>query len=309
VRLVGTVTGGVTEIITSLGSSSISCMSDPKNGAHSRSVRDLLSARPRRGRVNLSPLDPSETDGVKRHQADDLTLADEQHVGSLQECLYAEGTRSVLIVLQGMDTSGKDGTVRHALRGLNPLGVRIVSFKAPTPNERRHDFLWRVRRQLPRPGEIVIFNRSHYEDVLIAKVRELAPPEVIERRYGLINRFEADIVKHGTAIVKVFLHISADEQQARLLARLAEADKHWKFSGGDVSERAYWDDYQVAYGTAIGRCSTAAAPWYVIPANRKWYRDWAVSQLLIETMEAMKLIYPNPHLDVRALRKRIKAVA
>jgi PPK2 family polyphosphate:nucleotide phosphotransferase len=280
-----------------------------RKGTHRKSVRDLLGVRPRRDGIDLSPIDPSETSGVKRHQADDVTLADEEHVGSLQECLHAEGKRSVLIVLQGMDTSGKDGTVRHALRGLNPLGVRIVSFKAPTANERRHDFLWRIRRQLPGPGEIVIFNRSHYEDVLIAKVRKLASQQVIDRRYGLINRFEADIVKHGTAIVKLFLHISADEQEARLLARLSEPDKHWKFSGGDVSERAYWDDYQTAYGTAIGRCSTATAPWYVIPANRKWYRDWAVSQLLIETMEEMKLIYPNPQLDIRALKKRIKAVA
>jgi len=280
-----------------------------RNGTHRKSVRDLLGVRPRRGGIDLSPIDPSETSGVKRHQADDLTLADEEHVGSLQECLHAEGKRSVLIVLQGMDTSGKDGTVRHALRGLNPLGVRIVSFKAPTANERRHDFLWRIKRQLPRPGEIVIFNRSHYEDVLIAKVRKLASQQVIDGRYGLINRFEADIVKHGTAIVKLFLHISADEQEARLLARLSEPDKHWKFSGADVRERPYWDNYQAAYGAAIGRCSTAAAPWYVIPANRKWYRNWAVSQLLIETMEAMKLMYPNPQLDIRALKRRIKAVA
>jgi PPK2 family polyphosphate:nucleotide phosphotransferase len=215
----------------------------------------------------------------------------------------------VLIVLQGMDTSGKDGTIRHALQGLNPQGVRIVSFKTPTPNERRHDFLWRVKRQLPGPGEIVIFNRSHYEDVLIAKVRQLASPEVIEQRYGLINRFEAGIARRGTVIVKLFLHISADEQQARLLARLSEPDKRWKFSGGDVTERGYWDDYQSAYGAAIGRCSTASAPWYVIPANHRWYRNWAVSKLLVERMEEMKLTYPKPHLDVSALQKQIKAAA
>jgi PPK2 family polyphosphate:nucleotide phosphotransferase len=273
------------------------------------SVRDLLRVRPRRGRVDLDVLDPSETNGVKRHEADDRLLADEEHIMSLQDCLHAEGKRSVLIVLQGMDTSGKDGTVRYALRGLNPQGVRIVSFKAPTANERRHDFLWRVRRQLPRPGEIVIFNRSHYEDVLIAKVRELAPPRVIEKRYGMINRFEAEIVKHGTALVKVFLHISEEEQRARLLARLGEPDKHWKFSGTDISERSYWDEYQAAYSAALGRCSTAAAPWYVVPANRKWYRNWAVSQLLIETMEEMKCTYPNPHLDVRALKKSLQAAA
>jgi len=277
-------------------------------GGRNGAIRDLLSVRPRRGRVNLAAIDPAETNGVKRSHSDDLTMADEEHIMALQECLHAEGKRSVLIVLQGMDTSGKDGTIRYALRGLNPQGVRIISFKAPTANERRHDFLWRIRRQLPRPGEIVIFNRSHYEDVLIAKVRELASPAVIERRYGLINRFEAQIVKHGTAIVKVFLHISPEEQRGRLLARLKEPDKRWKFSESDVSERPYWDDYQRAYGAALGRCSPADAPWYVIPANRKWYRNWTVSQLLIETMEAMKLTYPNPHLDIRALKQSLRAV-
>jgi PPK2 family polyphosphate:nucleotide phosphotransferase len=284
-------------------------MPDTKRGADRKSVRDLLSVRLHRGRVDLDAIDPSETNGVKRHQADERTLADEEHVMSLQECLYAEGKHSVLIVLQGMDTSGKDGTVRYALRGLNPQGVRIVSFKAPTSSERRHDFLWRIRRQLPRPGEIAIFNRSHYEDVLIAKVRTLASPEVIDARYAIINRFEAELVKHGTALVKVFLHISAEEQRKRLLARLGEPEKHWKFSSGDMSERPHWPDYQNAYEAALARCSTVGAPWYVVPANRKWYRNWAVSQLLIETMEEMKLTYPNPHLDVRALKKSLQAVA
>jgi PPK2 family polyphosphate:nucleotide phosphotransferase len=284
-------------------------MPDTKRGADRKSVRDLLTVRLHRGRVDLDAIDPSETSGVKRHQADERTLADEEHVMSLQECLYAEGKHSVLIVLQGMDTSGKDGTVRYALRGLNPQGVRIVSFKAPTPSERRHDFLWRIRRQLPRPGEIAIFNRSHYEDVLIARVRTLASPEVIDARYAIINRFEAELVKHGTALVKVFLHISAEEQRKRLLARLGEPEKHWKFSSGDMSERPHWPDYQNAYEAALARCSTVGAPWYVVPANRKWYRNWAVSQLLIETMEEMKLTYPNPHLDVRALKKSLQAVA
>ncbi|HEX9100309.1 MAG TPA: PPK2 family polyphosphate kinase [Candidatus Dormibacteraeota bacterium] len=284
-------------------------MPDRKSEANRKAVGDLLTVRPRRGRVNLAAIDPSETNGVLRHQVDERTLADEEHVMALQECLYAEGKRSVLIVLQGMDTSGKDGTIRYALRGLNPQGVRIVSFKAPTANERRHDFLWRVRRQLPRPGEIVIFNRSHYEDVLIAKVRELAPPKVIEARYDIINRFEADVVKHGTRLVKLFLHISADEQRDRLLARLKEADKQWKFSENDISERRQWAAYQKAYSAALARCSTAAAPWHVIPANRKWYRNWAVSQLLIDTMEEMELTYPNPHLDVRALKKSLQAAA
>jgi len=284
-------------------------MPDSKRAVNRKSIRDLLSVRLHRGRVDLDAIDPAETNGVKRHQVDERTLADEEHVMALQECLYAEGKRSVLIVLQGMDTSGKDGTVRYALRGLNPQGVSIVSFKAPTPNERRHDFLWRIRRQLPRPGEIAIFNRSHYEDVLIAKVRTLASAEVIDARYALINRFEAELMKHGTTLVKVFLHISAEEQRRRLLARLGEPEKHWKFSGADVSERPLWPEYQNAYAAALARCSTVGAPWFVVPANRKWYRNWAVSQLLIETMEDMKLTYPNPHLDVRALKKTLQAVA
>jgi PPK2 family polyphosphate:nucleotide phosphotransferase len=284
-------------------------MSDRKSGTKRESIRETLSARPRRGVVDLGAIDPSETNGVKRDQADELTLADEEHIMALQESLHAEGKRSVLIVLQGMDTSGKDGTIRYALRGLNPQGVRIVSFKAPTFSERRHHFLWRIKRQLPRPGEIAIFNRSHYEDVLIAKVRELAPPRIIDDRYDIINRFEADVAKRGTTIVKLFLHISADEQRGRLLARLGEPAKHWKFSRSDISERRYWNDYLGAYSVALGRCTSATAPWYVIPANRKWYRNWAVSQILIETMEEMKLIYPNPHLDVGALKKSLKAVA
>jgi PPK2 family polyphosphate:nucleotide phosphotransferase len=284
-------------------------MPDSKRGPNSGSVRDLLTVRVHRGRVDLDAIDPSETSGIKRHQADERTLADEEHVMSLQETLHAEGKRSVLIVLQGMDTSGKDGTVRYALRGLNPQGVRIVSFKAPTANERRHDFLWRVRRQLPGPGEIGIFNRSHYEDVLIARVRALASPEVIDARYGMINRFEAELAKRGTKLVKLFLHISAEEQRKRLLARLGQPEKHWKFSNGDVSERPLWSAYQDAYSAALARCSLTGAPWYVVPANRKWYRNWAVSQLLIETMEEMKLTYPNPHLDVRALKKSLQEVA
>lgn len=280
-------------------------MPSSKNSTNRRSVRDVLRARPERGRVDLAAMDPSETNGVKRHWADERTLADEEHVMLLQDRLHAEAKRSVLIVLQGMDTSGKDGTVRHALRGLNPQGVRIVSFKAPSASERRHDFLWRIQRALPNPGEIAIFNRSHYEDVLIARVKGLASPAVIQQRYGLINRFEAEIVKGGTAIVKLCLHISEEEQRRRLVGRLNERDKHWKFSDGDITERRYWGAYQEAYAAAIGRCSTAAAPWYVIPANRKWYRNWAVTQILIEEMEAMKSIYPNPRLDVRALKRSL----
>lgn len=278
------------------------------------SVRDRLRVRGNgisAGKLagQLAATDASDTDGVKRRWAESRVLADESRVSALQECLFAMNERSVLIVLQGMDTSGKDGTIRHALRGLDPLGVKVVSFKAPTPVERRHDFLWRIRKQLPEPGQIVIFNRSHYEDVLIAKVKELVAPREIEKRYAIINDFEAAVVRKGTALIKLWLHISVEEQQARLLARLNRPNKRWKFSPNDVVERGYWDAYQEAYATAVKRCSPAIAPWYVIPANRKWYRDWAVTQILIETMEDMKLIYPKPRLNVRILEKQIKAVA
>lgn len=289
--------------------SQVVARSGTANGGKHGSVRDGLKVRPTRGRIKLAEIDPSDTGGVKRGWADSQTLVDEDTMSSLQERLYADGERSLLIVLQGMDTSGKDGTIRHALRGLDPLGTRVVSFKAPTATERRHDFLWRIRRQLPKPGEIVIFNRSHYEDVLIAKVKGLASPNTIERRYATINRFEAHIARRGTAMIKLWLHISIEEQQARLLARLNRPDKRWKFSKHDVIERAYWDAYQAAYAIAVKRCSTATAPWYVVPANRKWYRNWAVSQVLIETIEEMNLKYPKPRLNRRSLKQRIEAVA
>jgi PPK2 family polyphosphate:nucleotide phosphotransferase len=284
------------------------------NGDRSSSVRDRLRLRPNgisatKLAGKLAATDASDTNGVKRRWAESQVLPDENRISSLQERLYAEGKRSVLIVLQGMDTSGKDGTIRHALRGLDPLGVKVVSFKAPTPVERRHDFLWRIKKQLPAPGQIVIFNRSHYEDVLIARVKGLVAPEVIERRYGRINAFEAGLVRRGTALIKVWLHISVEEQQARLLARLKRPDKRWKFNPHDVVERGYWDAYQEAYAIAVKRCSPAIAPWYVVPANRKWYRDWAVTQILIETMEDMRLMYPKPRLKLRELKKQIKAAA
>ena len=264
---------------------------------------DRISAR------KLAALDPTDTKGVKRRWAESRILAYEDRLSSLQECLFAQSNRSVLIVLQGMDTSGKDGTIRHALRGLDPLGANVVSFKAPTPAEKRHDFLWRIRRRLPQPGQVAIFNRSHYEDVLIAKVKGLAEPGVIDRRYAIINEFEARIIRNGTTVIKLWLHISVEEQQARLLARLKRPDKRWKFNPNDVVERGYWDAYQDAYAIAVKRCSPATAPWYVIPANRKWYRDWAVAQILIETMEDMKLTYPKPRLDIPSLKKQIKALA
>lgn len=239
------------------------------------------------------------------------TSAMAQPLGSLQERLYAASTagdrRRLLLVLQGMDTSGKGGTVKHVIGLFNPSGCRIEAFKAPTAEERRHPFLWRIRKALPQPGEIGIFDRSHYEDVLIARVRELAPPERIERRYAEINRFEQSLADDGVTVVKVFLHIGYEEQRARLLARLDNPDKHWKFSPADIDERALWPAYQEAYELALERCSTDAAPWFVVPADRKWYRNWAVSRLLLEHLEEIGPRYPPGDFDVGECRARLLA--
>jgi PPK2 family polyphosphate:nucleotide phosphotransferase len=226
---------------------------------------------------------------------------------NLQERLFAEHKRSLLIVLQGMDTSGKDGTITHVIGNLNPQGVLISTFKAPTPEEKRHGFLWRIRKRLPDAGLVGIFNRSHYEDVLIARVHQLAEPQVIDRRYGLINNFEQELVRGKTKVIKICLQISYEEQRRRLLERLQDPDKRWKFSEHDIDERAYWDEYQSAYGMAITRCSTPWAPWYVVPANNKDYRNWAVSRILLETLEEMDPRYPKPKLDIPRLLKRLKA--
>jgi len=224
----------------------------------------------------------------------------------LQERLFAENKRSVLVVLQAMDTGGKDGAITHVIGDLNPQGVHITSFKQPTPEERRHGFLWRIRRSLPEAGVVGIFNRSHYEDVLIARVHALADPKVIERRYQQINEFEREVVKSGTTIIKICLHISYDEQRSRLLDRLRDPDKHWKFHETDINERRYWDDYMSAYGIAITKCSTKWAPWYVIPANDKDYRNWAVAKIVRDTLADMDPQYPTPKLDIPRLVKRLK---
>jgi PPK2 family polyphosphate:nucleotide phosphotransferase len=206
-----------------------------------------------------------------------------------------------------MDCGGKDGTIRNVAGRLNPQGVRVVSFGPPTPEERRHHFLWRVRREVPGPGYIGMFNRSHYEDVLIVRVHGLVPERVWTRRYAQINDFEANLTGSGVTMVKVMLHISYEEQRARLLARLEDPTKHWKYNPADVEERRYWPDYQAAYADALGRCSTGGAPWYVVPADRKWYRDWAVAHLLRETMADLRLEYPPPAFDVAAEKARLTA--
>jgi PPK2 family polyphosphate:nucleotide phosphotransferase len=271
-----------------------------------RDVRTLLRATATDGAYQLAGVDPRATPGVKsRKRADDERAGDAALLGTLQEQLYAGREKSLLLVLQGMDTSGKDGTIKHVVDAFNPVGTRITSFRVPTDVEARHHFLWRVRKGLPAPGEVAIFNRSHYEDVGIVKVHGLVPPETIEKRYAEINRFERRVAESGTVVVKCWLHISYDEQRERLLARLDDPDKRWKFHEGDLAERARWTEYMAAYETAIARCSTDEAPWYVVPADRKWYRNWAVSRLLVETLGGMGLGYPDPGLDVAALTKRL----
>jgi PPK2 family polyphosphate:nucleotide phosphotransferase len=206
--------------------------------------------------------------------------------------LYAEDRRAVLLVLQGMDTSGKDGTIRKVTTGVNPLSIQITAFKAPTPVELDHDFLWRIHAAAPNRGQIGIFNRSHYEDVLIVRVHDLVPKAVWKKRYDLINDFERMLVEEGTTILKCFLHISRDEQRARLEARLKDATKRWKFKTGDLDERKLWNDYQRAYEDALTRCNTQHAPWHIVPADRKWYRNLVVSNLLRETLEKLDPQFP-----------------
>ena len=271
-------------------------------------LRELLAARPRDGRFRMADVDAASTPGLKRRSQLKTDLdVHQKHLFNLQERLYAEHKRALLIVLQAMDTGGKDGTVTHVIGHMNPQAVTVSSFKVPTAEEKRHGFLWRIRRGLPAEGYVGLFNRSHYEDVLVARVHNLAPADTIERRYEQINRFEYDLVRSRTTVVKFMLHISYEEQRNRLLDRLKNPDKHWKFSEHDIDERAYWDDYMSAYGIALTRCSTTWAPWYVIPANDKLYRNWAVAGILLETLQEMDPKYPHPPLDVPRLIKRLKA--
>jgi len=259
----------------------------------------------------LADLDPASTPGFTGDKdAGEEVMAELQaSLGDLQERLYAEskggGTRSVLLVIQGMDTSGKGGIMRHVVGAVDPQGVDITSFKQPTAEERRHPILWRMRRALPAPGAIGVFDRSHYEDVLIVRVHELVPRTTWSRRYSQINAFEQGVIDDGTTIVKVMLHISSAEQKARLTERLEREDKHWKFNPGDVDERAHWADYMEAYQAALEKCSTDAAPWFVVPADSKWYARLAVTNLLLEHLEAMDPQWPAADFDVEAEKTRL----
>jgi PPK2 family polyphosphate:nucleotide phosphotransferase len=264
------------------------------------------------GRVDLSEIPTAATPGFDGKKAEGKKALAKlgSELGGLQERLFAEGrtgaTRNLLLVLQGMDTSGKGGTVRHTIGLFDPQGVRVTSFKAPTEEERAHDFLWRVRRAVPGPGYIGVFDRSHYEDVLIARVRELAPPDEIERRYGAINDFEQKLADGGTTIIKCLLHISPAKQKERLLARLEDPTKHWKYNPGDVDERELWPAYRKAYELALDRTNTEHAPWYVIPSDKKWYRNLAVGRLLLDTLRRLDPQWPSPDFDVAAERARLE---
>jgi PPK2 family polyphosphate:nucleotide phosphotransferase len=264
-----------------------------------------------RGRVDLAAHDTQATPGGPEDKAAGKAATAElgKPLAELQERLWAASTagdrRRVLLILQGMDTSGKGGTVKHVIGMLNPAGCRIKAFKAPTAEERKHSFLWRVERELPLPGELGIFDRSHYEDVLIARVRDLAPRTEIDRRYEQINRFEKSLAEDGMTVIKCFLHISHDQQRRRLLKRLDTPEKHWKFNLSDIDDRTLWPAFQEAYEIALARCSTPYAPWYLVPADRKWYRNWAVSRLLLEHLQELDPRYPKADFDVEECRKRL----
>jgi PPK2 family polyphosphate:nucleotide phosphotransferase len=265
------------------------------------------------GPVDLNQIDSGATPGFTGGKAEGkgalMALGDD--LSDLQERLFAEGVadvglgRSLLLILQGMDTSGKGGVLKHTVGLVDPQGVSITSFKKPTEEESAQDFLWRIRKALPTKGRIGVFDRSHYEDVLIARVRELAPEEEIERRYDAINAFEAELVGAGITVVKCMLHISAETQKERLLARLANPTKYWKFNPGDIDERILWPDYQRAYEIALERTNTEMAPWYVVPSDHKWYRNLAIGNLLHTTLTGMKPQWPAADFDVEEQKKRL----
>ncbi|MDR3415119.1 MAG: polyphosphate kinase 2 family protein [Nevskia sp.] len=259
-------------------------------------------------RVSLKDFDPAFKD---RHETHDDAVQEIEHyrqrLRELQELLYVERKPSLLICLQAMDTGGKDGAITHFLGAMNPLGCRVAAFRQPSAEEAAHDFLWRVHQQAPARGEVVIFNRSHYEDVLVTRVHGLVAKPVLAARYDLINAFEQGLIEHETHILKFFLHISKDEQLARFKARLDDPTKHWKISEADYTEREYWNGYMRAYQEVLSRCSTARAPWFVIPANHKWFRNLAVARIVVEYLEGLRLKYPKPTVDLARIRREYHA--
>jgi PPK2 family polyphosphate:nucleotide phosphotransferase len=248
---------------------------------------------------HISDIDP---DGEKLLSIDKASALAETaklvgRLEALQELLFAEHKHRILIVLQGMDTSGKDGTISHVFEGVNPQGVRVASFKVPTPEESAHDYLWRVHQQTPGKGEIVIFNRSHYEDVLVVRIHNFVPENVWSKRFEQIKHFEKTLADEGTTVIKFFLHIDKDEQKKRLIERLQDPTKIWKFNPGDLKERELWDDYMRAYEDVLNKTSTDSAPWYVVPANKKWIRNYIIAKILVDTLEGFHSQYPAPDFD------------
>lgn len=245
-------------------------------------------------KVKLLKWDPNDTSGFKgsKEAAMPEIARLKEKLSDLQVVLYAEHKHKILIVIQAMDTGGKDGAIRGVFSGINPIGVRVANFKAPSVEELDHDYLWRIHKAVPAKGEMVIFNRSHYEDVLVVRVHELVPPEVWKARFEQINAFEHLLAESGTTIIKFYLHISKDEQKERLQARLDDPNKHWKFRLGDLEERKHWDDYMEAYEDVLSKTSTNDAPWYIVPANRKWYRDLVMASVLVDVLENLKMNFP-----------------
>ena len=259
-------------------------------------------------KVSLAALDPDFTDSDESKQSALKKLeSNHQRIRKLQEVLYAEHQRGLLICLQAIDTGGKDGIIRHVFSSMNPQGCRVSSFKPPAGPELDHDFLWRAHRDAPGKGEVVIFNRSHYEDVLVARIQNLVPKSVWSKRYDEINVFEKFLSDNGTHILKFFLHISKDEQLSRFKDRLDDPEKRWKVSAADYADRARWDDYQNAFDDMLSKCSTDHAPWHVIPANHKWYRDLVVSQITADYLEGLGMSYPAPAVDFDELMKKYHA--
>jgi PPK2 family polyphosphate:nucleotide phosphotransferase len=256
-------------------------------------------------KIKLSDIDPDFT-GKHESKKEAIKLIERNNarLRELQELLYAEHQRSLLICLEAIDTGGKDGVIRHVLGAMNPQGCRVASFRQPTTLERDHDFLWRAHRDTPAKSEVTIFNRSHYEDVLVVRIHDLVPKPVWSKHYDQINNFEQCLTENGTHIIKFFLHISKDEQLKRFKERLDDPSKHWKISDADYTDRERWDDYRMAFDDMLSKCSTVYAPWFVIPANHKWSRDLAVSQILVEYMEGLDMKSPKPSVDIETIRKK-----
>lgn len=275
-------------------------------------AKDLPQQLMFRAGDKVADIDASATPGFKGGKSDGVKLLDERmaKLAELQEMLYAnhkaaDDTRSVLLVLQGMDAAGKGGIVKHVVGSVNPMGVRYTAFGVPTEEERKHNYLWRIRRALPPAGHIGVFDRSHYEDVLIVRVHNLVPPEVWGKRYDEINRFEEKLVEDGTTIIKVAMFVSPDEQKKQLLERLEDPTKYWKYNPGDIDERKEWPKYQEAYQAVLDRTSTEYAPWYVVPSDRRWYSRLAATELLVHALEGLELSWPPADFDVEAEKKRL----